>query len=1087
MTTYSEQFPAGRRKWVAALASAGLVASAFFAWQSPSSHADTAPDPGTPSTVSADALPTAQIGNGVVWSQVTVGNIVYATGQFTTARPPGVAVGGVGQVSRAGILAYDITTGQLTSFNHSLNGQGRIIVASPDGSRVYVGGDFTTVDGRSHPHIAAFSTADGSLVSTFAPTVSGSVLGLAVTGSTVYAGGSFGSAGGTSRANLVAFSVSAGALQAWNPGANSTVTAMVAAPDQSRIIIAGRFTTLAGGSHYGIGSVYASTGAQAPWPASFPIRDAGSNAALTTLTSDGTQIYGTGYVFGSGGNFEGSFAADPYTGSLNWLNSCHGDSYAAFEAGQVVYTVGHAHDCSDIGAFDDTSPRTWHRAIATTAYPTGTELHNNNSGYSDFYGQPDPSLLQWYPTLTAGTFTGSSQAAWAASGNANYVALGGEFPSVNGTAQQGLVRFAVRAIAPNHRGPIYQTTLIPTVSSPASGLVRLTWKSVWDMDNQTLKYEILRDSNTTPVGTLTSKSNFWTLPNLGFTDAGVPTGSHTYKVRVTDPTGNVLTSPSSASITVSSTSQISQYAKDVKGDGASHYWRLGESSGTTGYDWAGVADLTELSGVTQGAAGAVDGDSNGASNFNGSSTGTAGSSSVGAAPSVFSAEAWFTTTSGAGGKIIGFGNSQTGSSTSFDRQVYLDNAGHVIFGVYNAAAHTVSTSSTYNDGKWHHVVATLSSTGMVLYVDGVQVGSDANTVAQALNGYWRIGGDNLSGWPSRPTSDYLKGTIDEVAVYPTALTATQVQRHYTDSANPVPTAAFTSSCQVLVCDYDASSSSDVNGVVAAYSWNFGDGSAPGSGATPSHTYAAAGTYPVVLTVTDNEGATDTVTHSVTVTATVTPKILASDDFSRTVSAGWGTADKGGAWTTASGTRFAVDGSVGTMTIPTPGGGPSIFQNDVASTDTDVQVTFSSAQSPTGGGIIVWAAGRHIVGSGDYRAKVHLLATGAVGLSLTRTNSTGTEAQITPEATVAGLTYTPGMKLTLRVQATGADPTTVRAKVWPSASTEPTAWAASASDGTAGLQTPGGVGILGYVSASATTVPVVLSFDGWQVAEASTLP
>ncbi len=144
MTTYSEQLAAGRRKWVAALASAGLAASAFFAWQSPSSHADTAPDPGTPSTVSADALPTAQIGNGVVWSQVTVGNIVYATGQFTTARPPGVAVGGVGQVSRAGILAYDITTGQLTAFSHSLNGQGRIIVASPDGSRVYVGGDFTT-------------------------------------------------------------------------------------------------------------------------------------------------------------------------------------------------------------------------------------------------------------------------------------------------------------------------------------------------------------------------------------------------------------------------------------------------------------------------------------------------------------------------------------------------------------------------------------------------------------------------------------------------------------------------------------------------------------------------------------------------------------------------------------------------------------------------------------------------------------------------------------------------------------------------------------------------------------------------------
>src|SRR5690349_19233447 len=57
--------------------------------------ADTDPAAGTPATVSADSLPTWQI-NGVVWSQVTVGNTVYATGSFTKARPPGVAAGGAG-------------------------------------------------------------------------------------------------------------------------------------------------------------------------------------------------------------------------------------------------------------------------------------------------------------------------------------------------------------------------------------------------------------------------------------------------------------------------------------------------------------------------------------------------------------------------------------------------------------------------------------------------------------------------------------------------------------------------------------------------------------------------------------------------------------------------------------------------------------------------------------------------------------------------------------------------------------------------------------------------------------------------------
>ena len=64
--------------------------------------------------------------------------------------------------------------------------------------------------------------------------------------------------------------------------------------------------------------------------------------------------------------------------------------------------------------------------------------------------------------------------------------------------------------------------------------------------------------------------------------------------------------------------------------------------------------------------------------------------------------------------------------------------------------------------------------------------------------------------------------------------------------------------------FDGSGSTDADGTIAGYAWNFGDGSAHGTGATPSHTYAAAGTYTVTLTVTDDDGATDTVSHDVTV-------------------------------------------------------------------------------------------------------------------------------------------------------------------------------------------------------------------------------
>ena len=62
----------------------------------------------------ADALPTVQIDSGIVWSQDMVGNIVYAGGSFSNARPAGAAKG-TSLTPRGNLLAYDIRTGQLVT------------------------------------------------------------------------------------------------------------------------------------------------------------------------------------------------------------------------------------------------------------------------------------------------------------------------------------------------------------------------------------------------------------------------------------------------------------------------------------------------------------------------------------------------------------------------------------------------------------------------------------------------------------------------------------------------------------------------------------------------------------------------------------------------------------------------------------------------------------------------------------------------------------------------------------------------------------------------------------------------------------
>lgn len=96
------------------------------------------------------------------------------------------------------------------------------------------------------------------------------------------------------------------------------------------------------------------------------------------------------------------------------------------------------------------------------------------------------------------------------------------------------------------------------------------------------------------------------------------------------------------------------------------------------------------------------------------------------------------------------------------------------------------------------------------------------------------------------------------------------------SAEEVPLAAFqvTTSAPVagtsVSFDGTASSDPDVTSGIASYSWNFGDSSALGSGAAPSHTYSTANSYTATLTVTDVDGWTGSTSHTVTVASGSAP-------------------------------------------------------------------------------------------------------------------------------------------------------------------------------------------------------------------------
>ncbi|WP_307377114.1 PKD domain-containing protein [Microbacterium sp. W4I20] len=751
--------------------------------------ADTAPAAGTPETFAADALPTVQI-DGVVYAQEVVGNTVYVGGSFANARPAGSPLG-TNETPRANLLAYNLTTGALiSSWNPGANGTVLDIKKSADGSRIYVAGMFSQTAGNWRYRVAAFSTATGALITNWAPEANGRIDSIALTDSTVYLAGEFTTINGTQRTKVAAVSSSTGAVTGFTADVQGGYGAkgIVVSPDSSKVVIAGSFTSVNGSTNPGRGitALDASTGTLMPWAMNSVLRNAGTVAAMYSLSSDGDSVYGTGFDYGgtSQDGFEGAFRASWSDGTLQWMEDCHGDSYDVAPTADAIYVVGHPHYCANIGSFPETNPRSYKHSLAFSKTPSGKTITPDTQGYRSFTGQPTPTILQWYPEWVPGNYTGQYQGPWQATAAGDYMLIGGEFLKVNGAAQQGIVRFAKKNVAPNKQGPQVQGgAWALSAASVQTGVNRLAWSANHDRDNESLHYQVFRQDKgmTTPIYETDQLSTFWNRPAMSYRDkTAVPGTTYSYRVRALDSFGN-STQTDWVPVTTAAVGVSTAYDDAVLSSGAVDYWPLNEPTGTAAFDWAGGNDLVVASG-TRGATGPNLTATTTATTFTGSSGSGARTTTAQTGPQTFTVEAWFKTSSTRGGKIVGFGSSPTGNSSSYDRQVYLDNSGRVTFGVYSGDTRSISSGTGFNDNKWHHVVGTLSATGQVLYVDGVKIGDRTDTFsAQDYTGYWRIGGDSVSSWPNAGTSGYLSGAISNVAVYDKALTRAEVDAHWTAS------------------------------------------------------------------------------------------------------------------------------------------------------------------------------------------------------------------------------------------------------------------------------------------------------------------
>ncbi len=455
--------------------------------------------------------------DSLVFAIAQIGNTLYVGGRFQNVTD------GNTEISRPYLAAFNATTGNyISSFQPNIDFSVYALAASPDGTRLFVGGEFTNAGAANTTGFAALNPATGAADTSFGLEVTREwsnndprIHALDVVGDWLYVGGNFSHLNGangsrvqTSRLGRV--SASTGIVDTgWRPNlSGGTVWAVDATPDGNRVYAGGTFL-LAGGQQ-----------SQA-----FAVLDTASGALIPGLdTSFGT----TNFPIGSGYIFVATIAA---VGDNVWVG---GQNHKLVLAEQSNLNVLRRYQTNNFGSADGRGGDYQAIAVAGDVIFAGChcwgrmrELGTNPQYQVEVdsvqaFDATTGDHLAWYEPAMRG-----ADGAWALHVAAdNCLWIGSDIYRSGGQDALGLVRHCPTG------GPGGGDTEAPTSISNLSGTweapaVALSWDPATDNVGVT-SYEISRDGNV--IGSsLTS----------GFTDTSAPTDTTvTYNVRARDAAGN---------------------------------------------------------------------------------------------------------------------------------------------------------------------------------------------------------------------------------------------------------------------------------------------------------------------------------------------------------------------------------------------------------------------------------------------------------------------------------------------------------------------------------------------------------------------
>ena len=771
---------------------------------------------------------TPHVLDGRVNSIARVGNTLILGGTFTQTRNNNSTE----VILRSRLVAFDVTTKQIsTTFAPNPNGAVEVVLPAPDGKSVYVGGLFTSIAGAAVRNLAQVNVSDGSLVTTFNPaTVDGRVLDLRLANNRLWIAGAFTHVATKAQRALATVNPVTGKFDPFmrqviagvHNGGTTTVLKIDINSQGTRLVGLGNFDTVDAAKRHQLFVLDISglTSTSANWQTAF-YQTACSSSFNSYMRDLDFSPDGRFFVVSTTGAYGGAGTACDSTARFetgatglgikpSWINNTGGDTtYAVEITDSIVYTGGHARWQNNPYASDTPGP--------------GAVSRPGIAALDPINGLP----LSWNPTRERGVgvfdFLIDELGLWVASDTtrigASYLRSRIALLPVGGTSFPG-----VRT--PSLPNDVY------IVKTSTGGIQKRSYSG-----------SAFGAAQTVPTGGLTTNNVRGTFMLNGYLYIAWSDG--TFDRRTFDGT---TYGAAEAVNTSGLLSPMNEWIADVKSmtglfydSGRLYFTKSGSS--TLYYRYftpenkvIGAQRLTASGNVT-----GID---------------------FGQVRGMFVADDklyWSTSSNdlrrlgwaqGAQSGAPVAGTATVVSSSGVDGYSWGSPRSLFLFQGPDGEGPTTAPVAAF----------TQTCTSLTCTFDS-SASSVQGTAGSGRS--WNFG-DGTTSTETNPSH-----TFPATGTYPVTLTVTS-SRGLTNSltksvqvtrVNQRPSADFTFSCQQLACSFDAGGSTDSDGTVASYAWSFGDGTT-GTGKTVNHPYATGGTRNVTLTVTDNEGATGSVTKSV---------------------------------------------------------------------------------------------------------------------------------------------------------------------------------------------------------------------------------